>query len=103
MKIVTSYIFPPIPVRSHDWCAYDEDEMHDGEGPTGYGATEAAALKDFIETAIEHYETLAYAEGRKDQAADEKEARYELAERERMDRAEVKAERFPCPSGNSFL
>lgn len=45
-KIVTSHVFPPIPDRSHDWCAY-----YDGEeeaGLYGYGATEAEAIEDFV-------------------------------------------------------
>ena len=45
-KIVTSYINPPIPIRSNDWCAH-----YDGEeeaGFYGWGATEAEAVADFI-------------------------------------------------------
>lgn len=50
-KIVTSYPNPPIPFRSHDWCAYyDGDE----EGQDyGWGATEAEAVADFIENCQE--------------------------------------------------
>ena len=45
LKIVTSYINPPIPCRFYDWCAfYDGDEE---SGAYGYGATEAAAIQDF--------------------------------------------------------
>lgn len=42
-KIITSHIFPPIPDRQFDWCAY-----YDGheEGDTGYGRTEADAITD---------------------------------------------------------
>jgi hypothetical protein len=42
--IITRHIYPPIPLRQFDWCAY-----HDGEEETGhygYGATEAEALED---------------------------------------------------------
>jgi hypothetical protein len=55
MRLKTSHVFPPIPCRLTDWCAYDEDtydaELIDGEWiskhPVGYGATEADAIKDF--------------------------------------------------------
>jgi hypothetical protein len=43
MKIVTEHIFPPIPLRTHDWMAYVEG---DEEGLTGRGPTEAEALRD---------------------------------------------------------
>lgn len=49
MKIVTTYVYPPIPIRSMDWSAVD-DETYDGEGcPIGHGATEAEAIADLIE------------------------------------------------------
>lgn len=51
MKIVTTYIYPPIPDRSHDWGAYYEGLEEDGY--KGYGATEAAAIRDLVE----NYET----------------------------------------------
>lgn len=40
-KIITQHVCPPIPIRSHDWCAY-----YDGreEGPIGWGATKQEAL-----------------------------------------------------------
>lgn len=53
-KIVTSYINPPIPIRSNDWCAH-----YDGEeeaGFYGWGATEAEAVADFIENCKEHHD-----------------------------------------------
>ena len=43
-KIITDYIFPPIPDRNSDWCAY-----YDGEeelGQYGYGRTKEAAIQD---------------------------------------------------------
>jgi hypothetical protein len=45
-KIVTSHIYPPIPIRDFDWCAYfdGEEEL----GGYGYGRTEAEAVSDFI-------------------------------------------------------
>lgn len=48
MKIVTDYWVKPIPVRNFDWCAVDAD-TYDGEGPVGYGATEAEAIADIEE------------------------------------------------------
>jgi hypothetical protein len=43
-KIKTAHVFPPIPDRRWDWCAW-----HDGKeeaGHYGWGRTEAAALAD---------------------------------------------------------
>lgn len=47
MRIVTSHIYPPIPVREFDWCAFYEGEEE--AGCYGYGATEAEAIADFNE------------------------------------------------------
>ena len=44
MKIVTHYWAKPIPDRNHDWSAH----YGDLEGPTGWGATEEAAIRDLI-------------------------------------------------------
>lgn len=46
-KIVTSFVYPPIPVRDFDWCAYYDGEEEAGH--YGYGRTEAEAIQDFIE------------------------------------------------------
>lgn len=43
-KIITTPICPPIPDRSHDWCAYVDGREE--EGNYGYGRTEIAALAD---------------------------------------------------------
>lgn len=53
-KLITSHIYPPIPDRSHDWCAYVEGDEEAGK--YGYGATEEEAVADFIETWAEEYE-----------------------------------------------
>jgi hypothetical protein len=53
-KIVTSHVYPPIPVRTMDWCAY-----YDGEeeaGSYGWGRTEAEAIADFQENYAEHHD-----------------------------------------------
>lgn len=52
-KIVTSHVYPPIPIRSMDWCAYYDGEEENGK--YGWGATEEAAIKDLVE----NYEEIA--------------------------------------------
>lgn len=47
MKIKTDYWAKPMPIRSFDWCAFDEN-THDVGAPIGYGATEQEALKDLL-------------------------------------------------------
>lgn len=42
-KIITCRVFPPIPMRYFDWCAYREGEE---EGPVGWGSFEIAAIED---------------------------------------------------------
>lgn len=44
VKIITSYWRKPIPTNKMDWVASLDDR--DGEGPHGYGATEAEAIDD---------------------------------------------------------
>ena len=51
MKIRTEYIHPPVPCRSYDWCAYDEDTYdgaEDSECVMGWGATEQEAIDDLL-------------------------------------------------------
>jgi hypothetical protein len=43
--IQTSYVYPPIPQRDFDWCAYRDPERL----PYGWGRTEAEAIADLIE------------------------------------------------------
>ncbi len=41
-KILTSHVYPPIPIRNYDWCAY-----YDGEEESknyGWGSTEEEAV-----------------------------------------------------------
>jgi hypothetical protein len=45
-KIVTRNIYPPIPLRQFDWCAYVDGEEERGE--YGYGRTRAEAVADLI-------------------------------------------------------
>ena len=43
-EIKTEYVYPPIPIRDWDWCAYfDGDEEG---GPVGWGKTKDEALAD---------------------------------------------------------
>lgn len=50
MKIKTGYINPPIPDRTYDWIAFD-DETYGGEESdvVGYGKTEIAAIRDLLD------------------------------------------------------
>lgn len=46
VKIITSFIFPPIPDRSFDWIAYrDGDEEF---GKKGFGDTEREAIENLL-------------------------------------------------------
>lgn len=47
-KILTSHIYPPIPIRSFDWAACWAD---DEEGIIGWGATEEEAIAAMIAAA----------------------------------------------------
>jgi hypothetical protein len=46
MKKVTSFIYPPIPIRTCDWCAYVDGNE---EGKVGWGETEEEARQDLLE------------------------------------------------------
>ena len=49
VTVRTHNVFPPIPVRSFDWSAVD-DNSYDGEGcPIGYGPTEQAAISELMQ------------------------------------------------------
>jgi hypothetical protein len=47
-KIITSFEYPPIPIRSHDWCAYYDDLGADCS-PYGWGRTEEEAIQDLLD------------------------------------------------------
>ena len=47
MKIITSYDYPPIPIRSCDWSAVTDD--YEPGDPIGRGATEQEAIDDLKE------------------------------------------------------
>ena len=46
-KIITSFDYPPIPIRKYDWSAIRED--YDEGDLIGYGETEKEAIEDLIE------------------------------------------------------
>jgi hypothetical protein len=49
MKILTTYVYPPIPLRTLDWCAYYEGQEESGD--YGWGASEQEAINDLKERA----------------------------------------------------
>jgi hypothetical protein len=51
-KIITEFVYPPIPDRRFDWSAVTEDyDAADDakQPPMGHGATEEAAIADLLE------------------------------------------------------
>lgn len=45
-KIVVRLLLPPIPYRTHDYCAFFDGDEEDSQ--CGYGATEAEAVADLL-------------------------------------------------------
>ncbi len=56
-RIITRNVYPPIPDRRFDWCAYHDDDEEIEEW-YGWGATKAEALADLerIDQEREEYE-----------------------------------------------
>jgi hypothetical protein len=50
-KVKTAYIYPPIPIRCFDWCAWIDG--YEEAGPYGHGKTEVQALADLACTVDE--------------------------------------------------
>lgn len=46
MRLAVSHIYPPIPCRDHDYCAFLDGEEEGGG--YGYGPTAASAVADFL-------------------------------------------------------
>lgn len=46
-RIITSFCYPPIPIRTHDWCAYRENDVEDSSR-YGWGCTEDGAIRDLL-------------------------------------------------------
>ena len=51
-KVITSHNFPPIPQRCFDWSAHFATFE---EGPYGFGASEAEAIRDLTENYDDPY------------------------------------------------
>jgi hypothetical protein len=49
-RIVTTHVYPPIPVRTFDWHAYFDGEEE--SGIDGYGPTREEAIADFMANAV---------------------------------------------------
>ena len=47
MKIITTNIFPPIPLRQFDWSAVTDN--YEPGHPVGYGETKQAAIDDLLD------------------------------------------------------
>ena len=47
-EIVTSYVYPPIPIRSHDWCAYLDGDEGEPDAAHGWGATRDEAVAQLL-------------------------------------------------------
>ncbi len=45
-QIITSLVYPPIPIRTFDWCAYRENG--DERSPRGWGRTKDDAIADLL-------------------------------------------------------
>lgn len=48
-QIKTEFVYPPIPLRQFDWCAYFDGEEEGG--PYGWGHTKEEAIADLMEEA----------------------------------------------------
>ena len=46
-KIITTFVYPPIPDRRWDWQAITDD--YEGGAPLGSGATEREAVLDLLD------------------------------------------------------
>jgi len=60
MRIKTEFVNPPIPDRSFDWSAIDDDTYDGAEDApnrheVGYGATEQEAIRDLLEILGQEY------------------------------------------------
>ena len=44
IEVIVLRVYPPIPIRCFDWCAYYEGDDHDG--PRGWGATREEAIAE---------------------------------------------------------
>lgn len=49
MKVVTHFIYPPIPFRGCDWQATIDSYDGDENAPRGFGPTQAEAVADLLD------------------------------------------------------
>lgn len=49
VRVRTDFVYPPIPDRSSDWCATDDNRYDGGNKYIAYGATEADAIEELLE------------------------------------------------------
>jgi len=47
-KIITENVFPPIPTRQFDWCAWFDG--HEESGPYGWGVSKDKAIAELLQT-----------------------------------------------------
>lgn len=47
-KIIISFEYPPIPLRTMDYCAYDENHVED-TNKYGWGSTPSEALRNLAD------------------------------------------------------
>ena len=47
MKIITEFVYPPIPNRNFDWSAVTDN--YEPNDPIGYGKTEREAINDLLD------------------------------------------------------
>lgn len=59
MNVITSYVCPPIPIRSADWEAYLERDEGDENAPRGRGLTKLGALENLLEQLEDGPEAMA--------------------------------------------
>ena len=45
--IITHHVYPPIPIRQYDWCAFREG--NEEAGGYGWGRTEREAINSLLE------------------------------------------------------
>lgn len=45
-KIITDHVYPPIPIRTFDWCAFYEGDAESQN--YGWGKTKEKAIQDLI-------------------------------------------------------
>lgn len=68
MKIITHFVYPPIPDRRWDWSAVTDD--YEPGAPMGEGATEAEAIADLKAQLADREEERSQARAVPDQESD---------------------------------